>query len=182
MQSYQRDHRDKRVTIQQVARAVGVSTSTVSVVPNGQHRALGIREATPQAVLDASERLGYRPNRAARSLRRQRTNVLTLLVQDLANPCFVDIAVSARAAAEAHGFELNVVGAGPVEAELRALDRLRDEGSDGVIVATGRHGTRPAAIEILRDLVERSMPVVILLDRSPDARVPAIRVDVEAGA
>jgi DNA-binding LacI/PurR family transcriptional regulator len=159
-----------------------VSTSTVSVVLNGQHRALGIRESTRQAVVDASQRLGYRPNHAARSLRRRRSNVLTLLVQDLANPCFVDIAVSARAAAEAHGYELNVVGAGPVEAEVRALDRLRDEGSDGVIVATGRHGTRPTAIELLRGLVERGLHAVILLDRSPDTRVPAIRVDVEAGA
>jgi DNA-binding LacI/PurR family transcriptional regulator len=175
-------YRGKRVTIQEVARAVGVSISTVSVVLNGQHRALGIRESTRQAVLDASQRLGYRANHAARSLRRRRSGVLSLLVQDLANPCFVDIAVSARAAAEARGYEIDVVGAGPMEAEMRALDRLRDDGSDGVIVATGRHGSRTAAIDVLRGLVERGLSAVVLLDRSPDARVPAIRVDVEAGA
>src|SRR6516164_5294590 len=136
-----------RVTIQHVARAVGVSTSTVSVVLNGHDRALGIREATRLAVLEASERLGYRASHTARSLRRRRTNVISLLVQALDNPCFVDIAVAARAAAEQRGYELNVVGAGPVDAELRALDHLHDEGSDGVIVATGRHSTRPAALQ-----------------------------------
>ncbi len=161
---------------------MGVSPSTVSVVLNGHHRAVGIREATRQAVLEASQRLGYRPNHAARSLRRRSSNVLTLLVQDLANPCFVDIAVSARAAAEHFGYELNVVGAGPVDAEMRALDRLRDDGSDGVLIATGRHGTRPAALQLLKELVDRGLPAVVLLDRSPDPRVPAIRVDVEAGA
>jgi DNA-binding LacI/PurR family transcriptional regulator len=154
----------------------------VSVVLNGRDRAVGIREATRAAVLEASERLGYTPNHAARTLRRKHSNVLTLLVQDLANPCFVDIAVAARAAADKKGYELNVVDAGAVDAELRALDRLRGEGSDGVIVATGRHGTRPEAVALLRDLVEHGLPAVVLLDRSPDPRVPAIRVDVEAGA
>jgi DNA-binding LacI/PurR family transcriptional regulator len=173
---------EKRVTIQQVARAAGVSAATVSVVLNGHHRAVGIREATRAAVVEASLRLGYRPNDAARNLRRQHNNVLSLLVQDLANPCFVDIAVAARAAAEARGYEVNVVDAGAVDAEMRALERLRGDGSDGVIVATGRHGTRPAALELLRDLVARGLPAVVLLDRSPDPRVPAIRVDVEMGA
>ena len=107
---------------------------------------------------------------------------ISLLVQALDNPCFVDIAVAARAAAEKRGYEVNVVGAGPVEAELRALDRLHDEGSDGVIVATGRHGTRPAALNLLRDLVSHGLQAVVLLDRSPEPRVPAIRVDVEIGA
>jgi DNA-binding LacI/PurR family transcriptional regulator len=171
-----------RVTIQQVARAVGVSTSTVSVVLNGHDRALGIREATRLAVLEASERLGYRANHAARSLRRRRTNVISLLVQALDNPCFVDIAVAARAAAEQRGYELNVVGAGPMNAELRALDRLHDEGSDGVIVATGRHSTRPAALQILHDLVSHGLRAVVLLDHSPEPGIPAIRVDVELGA
>src|ERR1700730_10196390 len=122
---------EKRVTIQQVARAAGVSVSTVSVVLNGHHRAVGIREATRATVVEVSQRLGYRPNDAARSLRRRHNNVLTLLVQDLANPCFVDIAVAARAAAEARGYEVNVVDAGAVDAELRALDRLRGEGWGG---------------------------------------------------
>ncbi|MBV9327261.1 MAG: LacI family DNA-binding transcriptional regulator [Chloroflexi bacterium] len=171
-----------RVTIQHVARAVGVSPSTVSVVLNGHDRALGIREATRLAVLEASERLGYRANHAARSLRRRRTNVLSLLVQALDNPCFVDIAVAAREAADTHGYELNVIGAGPVDAELRALDRLHDEGSDGVIVATGRHSTRPAALQILHDLVTHGLRAVVLLDHSPEPGIPAIRVDVELGA
>jgi DNA-binding LacI/PurR family transcriptional regulator len=171
-----------RVTIHAVARAVGVSASTVSVVLNGHDRALGISQTTRQAVLEASERLGYRPNRAARNLRQRRTNVISLLVQALDNPCFVDIAVAARAAAEARGYELNVVGAGPPDAELRTLDRLHDEGSDGVILATGRHGTRPAALAVLHDLVSHGLHAVVLLDRSPEPRVPAIRVDVERGA
>lgn len=176
------DRNSRRVTIQEVARAAGVSKTTVSVVLNGRAGAVGIRQATREVVLATSERLGYRPNHAARSLRRRRTDVLTLLVQDLANPCFIDIAVAAGAAAEERGYEVKVVNAGTVGAELRALDRLRDEGSDGVIVATGRHESRLPAVELLRDLVRRGLPAVVLLDRSPGPGIPAIRVDVEHGA
>jgi DNA-binding LacI/PurR family transcriptional regulator len=172
----------RRVTIAEVAREAGVSKTTVSVILNGSAASVGIRPSTQANVLETMARLGYAPNHAARSLRSRQTNVLTLLVQDLANPCFTDIAVAARAAAEEKGYSLNVVGAGPAEAELKALDHLRGGSSDAVIVATGRHGERPRVIEVLLDLVRHGVPAVILLDRSPDPLVPAIRVDVEAGA
>ena len=176
------DRNQGRVTMAEVARAAGVSKTTVSVVLNGSAAAIGIREATRASVRNAMERLGYTPNHAARSLRRRETNLLTLLVQDLANPCFIDIAVAARAAAEAQGYTLNVVGAGPPAAELQALEQLRSGSSDGVLVATGRHGTRGAAIDALRDLARRGLKAVMLIDRSPDPAIPAIRIDVEAGA
>ena len=172
----------KRVTIREVARASGVSATTVSVVLNGTAAHVGIREATRRSVLRNANRLGYTPNRAARSLRWQRTNVLMLLVQDLANPWFIDLAVAARTTAVARGYELNIVDAGPFEAEMRALGHLRGGSADAVIVATGRHGSRAAALDALQDLVEHGVPAVMLIDRSPDPQIPAIRVDVEGGA
>lgn len=172
----------KRVTIAEVARVAGVSKTTVSVVLNGSADVLGIRESTRAAVLESVTRLGYTPNYAARSLRRRQTNVLTLLVQDLANPCFVDIAVATRAAAVEYGYEVDVVDAGPVQAEMRALEHLRGGNADGVVIATGRHATRGPVIEALKDLVQHGMPAVMLINRSPDPSIPAIRVDVEEGA
>lgn len=176
------ERRVKRVTLAEVARAAGVSTTTASVVLNGNADALGIREATRASVLATSARLGYRPNRAAQSLGRRRTEVVTLLIQDLANPWFIDLALAARAAASERGYTLNVVGARRLEEELQALDALHDGSSDGVIVASGRHSVRPDAIRMLRRLAERGVPVVLLIDRSPDPAIPALRVDVECGA
>ena len=180
---------DKRVTIAEVARAAGVSKTTVSVVLNGGGAALGIRPQTQSQVLDAATTLGYTPNHAARMLRKGRTGILTMLVQDLANPLFVDMAVAARAAAEAKGYELEVVDAGPLEAEVRALEHLRGARTDGVIVATGRHYVRQPAVQRLLELVERGMPAVVLIDQplpgpdgGVDRRVPAIRADVFGGS
>ena len=75
-------------TIRDVARAAGVSPSTVS-------RALAMSDLvspdTRQRVQVAAERLGYRPNRAARGLITGKTGNLGLLVPDLANPFFSSV-------------------------------------------------------------------------------------------
>lgn len=172
----------QRATIVEVARAAGVSTTTVSVVLNESHSNVRISEVTRAAVKAAAVQLGYLPNPAAQSLRRQRSMMLTLLVGGLANPFFTDIAASVHTSVAARGYELNIIDAYRLEAELQALDQLRNGSSAGVIVATGRHGTSGKAIDALRDLVRCALPVVIMCDRSPDPAIPAIRIDDEVSA
>jgi DNA-binding LacI/PurR family transcriptional regulator len=172
----------QRTTIVEVARAAGVSTTTVSVVLNESHSTVRISEATRAVVKAAAAQLGYMPNPAAQSLRRQHTMMLTLLVGDLANPFFTDIAASVHAHVAVRGYELNIVNAYRLETELQALDQLRNGSSAGVIVATGRHGTRGQAIDALRGLVRGGLPAVIMCDRSPDPAIPAIRIDDQVGA
>jgi LacI family transcriptional regulator len=170
-----------RITIAEVARQAGVSKATVSLVLNGRAGAVAISEATQSAVRDTAARLSYTPHRAARSLRSRRTHILTLLISTLVNPYFADIAAAAQAAAAGGGYELNIVDASSVQAKLRVLDHLRGGGSDGVIIATGYRSTRDAALEAVRDLIRRGMPAVLVLDRSPDGAIPALRIDNELG-
>ena len=172
----------RRSTITEVARAAGVSPTTVSVVLNDRPSTVRISAMTRAAVKDVAARLGYIPNSTAQSLRRRRPTMLTLLVGSLANPFFTDIAASVRASAVVHGYELNVVDAYLLEAELQALDQLRNGSSAGVIVATGRYGTRGQAITALQRLVRQGMPAVIVSDHSPDPTIPAIRIDDEGVA
>src|SRR5258707_7884913 len=170
------------ITIEQVARAAGVSKATVSLVLNGRDGSVRISAATRDAVTDWALRLGYLQNHAARSLRQRRSNVVTLLVWRLSSAYFTEIAFGVRAATERRGYDVNVVDAGPVDAEVRALRQVRTGASDGVIVATGYHTTRGPALKELRELAEHSAPLVMLLDRSPDPRIPSIRIDDELGA
>jgi DNA-binding LacI/PurR family transcriptional regulator len=175
-------NRSSVITIAHVAQAAGVSKATVSLVLNGRGGPLRISAATREAVADWAVRLGYQPNHAARTLRRRRSNVITLLVWRLSSTYFTEIALGVRAAAERSGYDVNVVDAGPVDAEVRALRHMRAGASDGVIVATGYHTRRGPALEALRDLAEHGAPLVMLLDRSPDPRIPSIRIDDELGA
>lgn len=182
----------KAVTIADVARAANVSTATVSLVVNGHADALRISEATRQVVWDAVRRLGYTPNHAARSLRRRRTGVLALLITQVDIPYHGELATAAVTAAEAHGCDLHVLEARSPDHELQLLERLRGGRVDGALVATMRtpfdRAGRPAWSGLARRneariaLARSGVPVVALLDRSPDPAVPAIRIDDEAGA
>jgi DNA-binding LacI/PurR family transcriptional regulator len=172
----------ERATIADVAREAGVSKTTVSIVLNGLAANGRVRAETRTRIQTAAEQLGYTPSHAAQVLRSRRTMVLALLVQSLANPLLVDLAVAARAAAERRGYEVDVVDARTEEAEVAALRKLHAGRADGVIVATGRHFARGAAVRELRALVERGLPAVVLIDRSPDPAVPAIRADIDGGS
>jgi DNA-binding LacI/PurR family transcriptional regulator len=176
------ERRTNRVTITEVARAAGVSVATVSLVLNGRARAVQISEVTSDAVREVAASLGYLPNHAARSLRRRRTNTLTILVYSLANPYYADIARAARREAAARGYSMHIVETEGHDAEFDALRHLRSGDSDGVIAATTRHHAFPEAAEIFREVVDRGLAAVTVIDYSIDPTIPAIRIDDEAGA
>src|SRR5579875_600551 len=77
-----------RVTIVQVAAEAGVSAMTVSNALNGRP---GASEATRQRILETAARLGYRPNIAARGLRRGRTGLVGVLALDLTSQYALEI-------------------------------------------------------------------------------------------
>jgi DNA-binding LacI/PurR family transcriptional regulator len=87
-------------TIQDVARAAGVSASTVSRYLNGQLR---VSPATEAKVLEAVSELGYVPNAQARNLARRRSGVIGFVVPEISNPYFGTIADHVVEAVERHG-------------------------------------------------------------------------------
>ena len=136
--------RRPQITIDVVAAEAGVSASTVSHVLNGRADTARISRSTSERVRDAARRLGYTPNHAARSLRRQRTGIITVLAWRLSSPFFADIATGVRNVAQRHGFQVSVIDAGALDrdVEIRALASLRTGICDGVVVATGTHSRR----------------------------------------
>ena len=89
-------------TIKDVAEKAGVSAATVSYVLNDARK---VRPETEQRVLWAAKELGYQPNTAARSLAVGHSTVIGLIVPDLLNPFFPEIAKSFQAEAAVHGME-----------------------------------------------------------------------------
>ncbi|MGE3271908.1 MAG: LacI family DNA-binding transcriptional regulator [Chloroflexota bacterium] len=175
--------RRPQVTIDVVAAEAGVSASTVSHVLNGRSDAARISVATSQRVREAASRLGYMPNHAARSLRRQRTGIISVLAWRLSSPFFADMAAGVRNVADAHGFQVGVIDAGALDrdVEIRALQHLRTGISDGVVVATSTHNRGGAATEALLELAAAGIPVSLVLDRSPGSNIPALDVDHAGG-
>ncbi len=91
------------VRMRDVARRVGVSPATVSLALSGSPR---ISEATRLRVADMARELDYRPHAAARSLRTEQTNSLGLVVSDVANPFFAELAGDIQRSAAASGYSL----------------------------------------------------------------------------
>lgn len=117
-----------------VARAAGISESTASRALKDDPR---IGEATRAAVRAAAASLGYVPNAAARSLRAKRTQILGLLLDDLADPTHGEVAAGFEAAAAEEGFVVFIMtGFHEADRERRALRTFIEHRADGICLAS----------------------------------------------
>src|SRR5215469_6491878 len=82
--------RRRRTTIVDVARRAGVSKSTVSLVLSGSSL---VADSTRQRVSEAMSELGYIYHRGAATLRGARSGLLGLIINDLSNPFYVELAI-----------------------------------------------------------------------------------------
>ena len=158
------------VTIKDVARAAGVSASTVT-------RALTmpglVRADTRDRVLRTAESLGYHPNRAARGLITGRTGNLGLLVPDLGNPFFPSMVKGVQARAHEADYAVFLADSDEDSAAEAGLVSKLARQVDGIVLCSPRMSD-----EDLRAVVADT-PVVLVNRRI--ARVPAVTADFTDG-
>lgn len=118
-------------SIKDVAQTAGVSIATVSRVLADSSR---VKAATRKRVLDAVEKLNYRPNLVARSLRAQKSTRIGLVVSDIRNPFFTAISRAVEDSAHAQGYSVLMCNTdeNPEKEELY-LNVLHDENVAGII-------------------------------------------------
>lgn len=164
------------VTRRDVARLAGTSEAVVSYVLNDGPR--GVAPATKQRVLAAIEKLGYRPNAVARSLRMQRTMTFGLVVPDNSNPFFAELARSIEDVGFEHGYTMLLGNAmDDDDRETAYVRTLLDRQVDGLmIVPTHRMGTW------MPELARISVPRLVIDRRVDLPNTTQILVDNEAGA
>ncbi|HYH20283.1 MAG TPA: LacI family DNA-binding transcriptional regulator [Azospirillum sp.] len=132
----QRPPTQRPPTLRDVARLAEVDSSVVSRVLRGASGA-NVRPETRERIEQVARDLGYSPNPLARGLRTQRTNCLALVVPQLDNPVFQQIAQGAERAAAARGFALVTYHVRDAAQERERLEHLvRSIRVDGVVIAT----------------------------------------------
>ncbi|GAA5203587.1 LacI family DNA-binding transcriptional regulator [Microbacterium jejuense] len=162
------------VTVHDVAARSGVSIATVSRTLREPHR---VSDDTRVRVLAAVDELGYRPNRAASSLRRGRTGVIALVVPDIENPYFASMTKGAQVMCRARGYGLVVVDTTErAEIEDEEVRALRSQ-TDGLIIASSR-----LSDERLTEIADAA-PCVLVNRRltGPGEAVPSVTIDEETG-
>lgn len=156
--------------IKDVAKQAGVSVATVSrVFSNRPH----VRPEVRAHVLKVAGELGYRPNRTARSLRKQAAGIIGVLVSDIRNPFFVEIA---RAIEDvAHSYKTSVFLCNTdenAEKEQTYLWTLIDEMVAGIILVPTQE-----QIEKFNFLLDSTIPIVTIDRRIQGAAVDCVLID-----
>ncbi|MEA5454734.1 LacI family DNA-binding transcriptional regulator [Sinomonas sp. JGH33] len=146
------------VTMREVAAAAGVSIKTVSNVINDYP---AIRPATRERVLAAIRELGYQPNLSARGLRSGRTGVISLIIPDLKNAYFAELADAVmRAAAKERLAVIIEQSGGDRDVELEILHGPRMRMVDGVLYSVLGVGQEDTAL-----IADVPTPMVLLGER-----------------
>ncbi len=157
------------VSIKDVAEAAGVSTATVSrVLSNGLH----VRPEVRERVMATVERLGYRPNLVARSLRSQQSSTIGLIVSDISNPFFTAISRAVEDTAYQQGFSVLLCNTDEnPEKEAIYLNLMRDTAVAGAIMSPTR--------QTIANFADSNFPFpIVVVDRSiSNGEVDAVLLD-----
>ncbi|MDR3688318.1 MAG: LacI family DNA-binding transcriptional regulator [Fimbriimonas sp.] len=163
------------VTLKDVARLSGVSESAASVVMNGAKSGTRVSDSTKRRVLEAAEKLGYRPSMIARALVTGRTNVIGIYsgrsVLDSRNGFYAEFLGGVFDAAQRFGLNSMIHTSGSGEHYL--LELLSSRSLDGLIVHPGNNDP------ILPLIGELRIPAVAVADKISD--LPCVSVDDRAG-
>jgi DNA-binding LacI/PurR family transcriptional regulator len=162
------------VSVRDVARRAGVSVGTVSNVMNRPDK---VSPATIEAVQLAISELGFVRNDAARQLRAGRSRAIGLVVLDVGNPFFAEVARGAEDQAARAGFSI-ILGNSDEKAdrESRYLDLFEEQRMHGVLISPIGEVT-----ERLHRLRDRGIPAVLVDRTSPDSTFSSVSVDDIAG-
>ena len=141
----------RRATLKDVAHAAGVSQSTTSRALSGEGY---VAPAVRERVQVTAQRLGYVPHAMARSLRKQVSRSVGVVVSDLRNTFYADLAAGVAARARAHGYTMMLVDdQGSAADELSAAEAFVSTRTAGVIVT-------PVSATVSAYLLAQQIPVV----------------------
>jgi LacI family transcriptional regulator len=162
------------VSVRDVAQRAGVSVGTVSNVMNQPDK---VSPSTIESVQRAIKELGFVRNDAARQLRAGRSRAVGLVILDVGNPFFAEVARGAEDQASRAGFSI-ILGNSDEKAdrEARYLDLFEEQRMHGVLISPFGEVT-----ERLHRLRDRGIPAVLVDRTSPDSSFSSVSVDDIAG-
>ena len=167
--------REGRATIVDVARRAGVSKSTVSLVLGGSSL---VAESTRERVAEAMTELGYIYHRGAATLRGAKSGVIGMVINDLSNPFYVELAIGIEQACQGGAFIpfLANTAESPVR-QHQVIRSMREHGAAGLVLAPAMG----VSANELKPLVS-GLPVVQVMRRLPGFKASLVVPQNKDGA
>jgi len=168
-----------RITLADVARESGFSSSTVSIVLNEAPLSRYVAAQTKLLIKETSKRLGYRPDAFARSLRRRRSLTIGIMVIDISDPFCTLILKGIQKTLEPTGYLPIIMDAHnePKQFE-RYLEMMLEHRLEALIIVAN---WLFVDIEMLGDLERERIPMVMVGRSIPIGAMSSVMVDNEAG-
>lgn len=148
------------ITIKDIAKDVGVSVSTVSLVLNGKAAQSRISADLEARILEAAKKLNYQPNILARNLRRGKTNTIGFVISNISNAFFIKLARQVEQKAIENGYRILFAGSNENDERCKKIiDTFISMKLDGLIIAA-----TPGIENTIKRLLSQEIPFV-LVDR-----------------
>ena len=158
----------KKTSLKDIAQRAGVSMALVSYVLNGKEKESRVGQEIAGKIKQIASELGYQPNHLAKSLRSGKTHTIGLIIADISNPFFANIARVVEDEAKRHGYTV-IIGSSDENAEKSRdlLNVLINRQVDGFIIVSAEDSQ-----EQIQYLKDKKIPFVLL-----DRYFPAIQSD-----
>ena len=149
-----------RVSIKDIASKFGVSVATVSLVLNGKDKNGRVGKVLAEKIRNEAEAMNYTPNSLARGLRNGCSETIGLIVADISNPFFANLAFHIQEHAEQFGYSVIITNTNESTDKMeKMISILKSRQVDGFIIVPTEHGEK-----MISQLIRDRRPVV-LLDR-----------------
>ena len=168
----------KRISIKDIAKELNISITTVSFVINGKSEEMGISQATAIRVNELIKEWGFNPNSAARMLRTGKSKTIGLIIEDIGNYFFGNIAKIIEIEASKKGY--NVFFSSTDNSDIRAKDlikKMKNSSVDGMIITPTK-----GLVEEIKLLEKQNVPFVLLDRLIPDIEANHVILNNYKGA
>jgi len=164
-----------KITIKDIAQKAGVSISTVSRVLNDKP---DVDDQTKEAIKKVIEELNYQPDNIARSMVLDKTFSIGLVIPNITNPFFPEVARGIEDAAQDKSYSVIFSNTdSKIKKEKEAVDLLLQNRVDGLILSISMENN-----DIIFELENKDFPVIQLDRNVPDSIYPSVMIDNKSSA
>lgn len=169
-----------RTTIKDIASYTGFSVTTISLVLN--NKADKIPKSTKDTIFEAVDKLHYRPNQLAVGLVKKRTDTIGLIISDVSNVFFSNLAKGVEDECRKKGWNLILCNTNDQhERDLSYIQVLADKGVDGILFCMSQDSDKKKARESIRLLQKLKLPFIMIDRFLEEASCCSVTVDHKMG-